>query len=398
MSQDAEPNTDSRGSAGRSIGPWGRPAPGRSAASGQILAAARELTEETGGLDFTVQDIVDRSGLSLRSFYKHFGGKDELLLALLEELLRDFADDMRRDVEALRRPGRPAPRLRHQLPHAGPHLVVPRWSGVQRLPRAHARVPPRRVRRGARATGAAAAGDRRGGHGPGRIRTDLSATDVTGLLTVTLMSAAQMSLLDVELTESPLQPDQLWAWCAAAVGEDRSPVATGPAVTRATKPGQPATPAEGKAAGPSRRPPPAARTPPADDPASVGVAAVGRVITSFSHSSAPLAHAGRPEQRIASRCRGGRRHDSDHRRSVCDRAGRGAHAHRRRARRGRAGQDASTTSTRPPKRCSARWPTRGAEDMERAIAAARRAFDETDWSTDRAFRKQCLRAAAGGAS
>ena len=28
--------------------------------------------------------------------------------------------------------------------------------------------------------------------------------------------------------------------------------------------------------------------------------------------------------------------------------------------------------------------------MERAIAAARRAFDETDWSTDRAFRKACL--------
>ena len=30
----------------------------------------------------------------------------------------------------------------------------------------------------------------------------------------------------------------------------------------------------------------------------------------------------------------------------------------------------------------------GAADMERAIAAARRAFDETDWSTDHAFRKR----------
>ncbi len=29
-------------------------------------------------------------------------------------------------------------------------------------------------------------------------------------------------------------------------------------------------------------------------------------------------------------------------------------------------------------------------DMQRAIAAARRAFDETDWSTDRSFRKRCL--------
>ena len=31
-----------------------------------------------------------------------------------------------------------------------------------------------------------------------------------------------------------------------------------------------------------------------------------------------------------------------------------------------------------------------ATDMQRAIAAARRAFDETDWSTNRAFRKRCL--------
>ena len=29
-------------------------------------------------------------------------------------------------------------------------------------------------------------------------------------------------------------------------------------------------------------------------------------------------------------------------------------------------------------------------DMQRAIDAARRAFDETDWSTDRALRKRCL--------
>ena len=31
-----------------------------------------------------------------------------------------------------------------------------------------------------------------------------------------------------------------------------------------------------------------------------------------------------------------------------------------------------------------------AGDMERAIAAARRAFDETDWATNRSFRRDCL--------
>ena len=32
----------------------------------------------------------------------------------------------------------------------------------------------------------------------------------------------------------------------------------------------------------------------------------------------------------------------------------------------------------------------GHEDMEAAIAAARRAFDETAWSTDKELRKRCL--------
>lgn len=38
----------------------------------------------------------------------------------------------------------------------------------------------------------------------------------------------------------------------------------------------------------------------------------------------------------------------------------------------------------------------GPEDMERAIAAARRAFDETDWSTNHAFRASCLRQLEAG--
>ena len=36
-------------------------------------------------------------------------------------------------------------------------------------------------------------------------------------------------------------------------------------------------------------------------------------------------------------------------------------------------------------------------DMDRAITAARRAFDETTWSTDKAFRKACLHPAQGRA-
>lgn len=51
----------------------------------QFVGAARSLAEETGSSGFTVQQVVSRSGQSLKSFYRYFEGKDDLLLALLEE-------------------------------------------------------------------------------------------------------------------------------------------------------------------------------------------------------------------------------------------------------------------------------------------------------------------------
>jgi AcrR family transcriptional regulator len=49
-----------------------------------FLDAARELMS-TNATDFTVQEVVERSGQSLRTFYQYFAGKYELLLALFDE-------------------------------------------------------------------------------------------------------------------------------------------------------------------------------------------------------------------------------------------------------------------------------------------------------------------------
>jgi AcrR family transcriptional regulator len=51
----------------------------------RFMGAAMELITTNKGKDFTVQEVVERSGQSLRSFYQHFDGKHELLLALFEE-------------------------------------------------------------------------------------------------------------------------------------------------------------------------------------------------------------------------------------------------------------------------------------------------------------------------
>jgi len=50
-----------------------------------FLDAALELLSNPDTKDFTVQQVVERSGQSLRSFYQYFDGKYELMLALFEE-------------------------------------------------------------------------------------------------------------------------------------------------------------------------------------------------------------------------------------------------------------------------------------------------------------------------
>jgi len=61
----------------------------------RFLDAAQVIIAEKGSTDFTVQEVVDRSRQSLRSFYQHFDGKHELLLALFEDALRRATEQIR---------------------------------------------------------------------------------------------------------------------------------------------------------------------------------------------------------------------------------------------------------------------------------------------------------------
>jgi AcrR family transcriptional regulator len=64
----------------------------------RFLDAALELMSSASEKDFTVQEVVERSGQSLRSFYQYFAGKYELLLALFEESVRSTADRLRERI------------------------------------------------------------------------------------------------------------------------------------------------------------------------------------------------------------------------------------------------------------------------------------------------------------
>src|ERR1700693_4513690 len=61
------------------------------ARSDRFVSAAIELLGERDASDFTLQDVVDKSNMSQRTFYTFFDGKDSLLLAVYETILRTKA-------------------------------------------------------------------------------------------------------------------------------------------------------------------------------------------------------------------------------------------------------------------------------------------------------------------
>lgn len=51
----------------------------------RLVEAGYAVMRRTGGIDPRVGDIVREAGLSNQAFYRHFRGKDELLLAVLDD-------------------------------------------------------------------------------------------------------------------------------------------------------------------------------------------------------------------------------------------------------------------------------------------------------------------------
>ncbi len=64
----------------------------------RFLDGALELMVRSPDREFTVQEVVEQSGQSLRSFYQYFAGKHELMLALFEEAVTEAAEQMEKAV------------------------------------------------------------------------------------------------------------------------------------------------------------------------------------------------------------------------------------------------------------------------------------------------------------
>jgi AcrR family transcriptional regulator len=180
----------------------------------RFLDAAQAVITDKGTTDFTVQEVVERSSQSLRSFYQHFDGKHELLLALFEDALRRATDQIRAAATGQSNPldrlkvavqllfelSRPDPAARRPLfTNFAPQLLLSHPAEVRI---AHA---PLLGLLSELMTEADAAGELRDGIEPRRA---------AALTMQTVMFIAQSAEVPDDENAHPLSADEVWDFCA----------------------------------------------------------------------------------------------------------------------------------------------------------------------------------------
>jgi AcrR family transcriptional regulator len=181
----------------------------------RFLDAAQSLITREGTTDFTVQQVVEASNQSLRSFYQHFDGKHELLLALFEDALRRATDQIRAAASVPETPldrVKVAVQLLFELSRPDPAARRPLFTDfAPRLLISH----PTEVR---------------GAHAPlltlltdllteaeeaGALRSGISPRRAAALTMQTVMFVAQGAVVSEDDDDLPvITADEIWDFCA----------------------------------------------------------------------------------------------------------------------------------------------------------------------------------------
>lgn len=195
-----------------------RPVGGRGAL---LLRAAIDLLVETGSPDVTVQQVLERTGLSLRAFYQHFAGKDELLLAVLAEAVAGYVDQVRLRLAGIEDP---VERLRAYVADLFATVTATAGDGhllSRSLTLVHLRLaaerpelvagalePQLRLAEELVTAGVAA----------GRLRRDIAPRQLAAILTETLVAMGHRGVLRSTLHGgAPFGADELWAFCLGGI-------------------------------------------------------------------------------------------------------------------------------------------------------------------------------------
>lgn len=186
----------------------------------RFLEAAGEIMIETGGLAFTVQDVVERSELSLGSFYKAFAGKDELLLALFEEsvalgvsmqtsLIADIADPLEQLEQLVTWLAAPRAIVGEDDNPGARALTVLRFTLASSHPAdlTHALEPQLRILNDALERGVA----------KGQVRSDISSRRLAEMVWAVAAEANHSSILRTGVLDDSEAPGNIWEFCRDAL-------------------------------------------------------------------------------------------------------------------------------------------------------------------------------------
>jgi AcrR family transcriptional regulator len=181
----------------------------------RFILVATELIQEKG-LDFTLQDVVNKTRSSFRAFYQHFKSKDELLLAVFEEMIHTAVAELRSATASSETPleqlrefvtglfelssGTPSSRalaiyhlqLAENRPEDFRFALRPMLDELEALISQAAQI--------------------------GAVRADIEARKLASLLVQTVVISIHMSLLGAELDSTPTTADELWSFCCIGMG------------------------------------------------------------------------------------------------------------------------------------------------------------------------------------
>ncbi|WP_085130099.1 TetR/AcrR family transcriptional regulator [Mycolicibacter engbaekii] len=192
----------------------------------RFLDAAQSIIIEKGSTDFTVQEVVDRSRQSLRSFYLQFDGKHELLLALFEDALSRAADQIRAAtashsdplerlrvaVELLFESSRPDPAAKRPLfTDFAPTLLLTHPAEVRVAHTPLLDLLTELTQQAAEA---------------GRLRTDTHPRRLAAMVMQTVLFNAQSSPSSADPAVNPLTAEEVWDFCAHGFGHPEPDAST----------------------------------------------------------------------------------------------------------------------------------------------------------------------------
>lgn len=198
----------------------------------RFIKTAVTILGETGRTDFTVQEVVARSKTSLRAFYQHFGGKDELLLALFERTIAQTAKAWRAETVGLdstaalklvidRVGQQPESSTQDSLNRA---LTLYNQHLAETRPREYARVlsPLHQLIRNIVGQGIT----------EGTFNPGLDVGAAAAIVMQTMMGAHRLHWLGTELNGTPVDSAQLYEFCSHALGiREPDETSTAPSLT-----------------------------------------------------------------------------------------------------------------------------------------------------------------------